>query len=446
MTSSDANTGAHGLRRRRITRTVASGFIAKAAMFLPTLAIARVVVPVLGPERFGVLMTILSLLAFLAIADLGVGSSLVTLISRAVGAGQTDRVRQLQANGLVAVSCMAALLLVVALAVFYIDVGSLIFPASAPPVRTEATHGLAVFCLLFALSLPLTLVSKIQLGLQRGHLANYWQTATAIVNFICGVLAARHGLSIPWIVAAMMTGTLVCGLANMSVHYWRNPLMRPVRGDVTGTEFRSLLAESSFFLALQVIFVIAYAADTAIVARTLGAQQASVYALSERLFSIVAVAVGVITAPLWAAYGEAFGARDWDWGRRVLRLSTTRIAVAAFALSFGILALLNPLIRILSSGKLSVPITLALAMAGWRVIEAIGGSLSVYMFASQSLRFVLITGAGTALVSLVAKLLILPHTGLFAMPLIMGTCYLLLCLFPTLYHVRRAHHPVPTWQ
>lgn len=231
----------------------------------------------------------------------------------------------------------------------------------------------------------------------------------------------------------------------MLVHYWLEPCMRPVRGDVSGAQIRELLIDSSFYLTLQVIFVIAYAVDTLIVARTLGAQQASIYALSERVFSIVAVAVAVITGPLWAAYGEAFGASDWAWARRMLRLSTARIGVAAFFLSAGILVLLQPVIRILSTGKLSVPITLALGMALWRVIEAVGGSLSVYMFASQSLRFVLITGGGTAVISLAAKLLIVPHTGMFAMPLIMGTCYLLLCMLPTLYHVRRAHHPVSTW-
>jgi len=102
---------------------------------------------------------------------------------------------------------------------------------------------------------------------------------------------------------------------------------------------------------------------------------------------------------------------------------------------------LQPLVRILSSGRLAVPLTLAVAMAIWRIIEAAGSSLCVYMFASQAVRFVLLTGGTTAVVSLAIKITILPHTGPFALPLTMAACYVVLCLLPTLYYIRRGHEP-----
>ena len=442
MTDVAATDGvAHGLRRRRITRTVVTGFLAKAAMLLPTVAIARIVVPIFGPERFGVLMTVLSLLALLSVADLGVGGSLVTSISRATGAADYDRVRQLQVNGLAAVSVMAALVLCAACLLFYSDIGSAVFPASAAAIRAEATQSLAVFGVLFALTLPLTLISKIQLGLQMGHIANYWQIAAALINFGAGVLLAKQGMSIPWVLSGLMSGTLICGLGNLALHYLRDPRMRPRLGDVSRLEIRTLLRDSSFYLLLQVLFIVAYGVDTLIVARVLGAQRASVYALSERLFSIVAVAVAIITGPLWAAYGEALGAKDLNWTRKVLRLSTIRISAAALLLSMTLVVLLRPLVTLLSSGRLSVPLSLAVAMGGWRVLEAVGASLSVYMYASQAVRFVLMVGGATAAVSLLVKIGIVGRLGLFAVPVAMSVCYLLLCLLPTLYHVRRAHQP-----
>ncbi|MGH8261466.1 MAG: hypothetical protein ACREUG_17430, partial [Steroidobacteraceae bacterium] len=77
------------------------------------------------------------------------------------------------------------------------------------------------------------------------------------------------------------------------------------------------------------------------------------------------------------------------------------------------------------------------AMACWRVIEAVGSSLSVYLFASRAVRFVLITGGGTAAVSLIAKVLILPHANMYAIPMVMGISYALLCLLPDTLYLRR---------
>jgi O-antigen/teichoic acid export membrane protein len=420
----------HIERSRHIRLTAWSGLIAKAAMFFPTLAIAYVVLPIVGAERFGVLMTVLSLLGFLSLADIGIASSLVTSISRATGADQLDRVRQLQANGFAIVSGVALLLCIAGICVAQSDLGTLIFHTSTLAVRDEATQSLAIFTLLFALSLPLTLVNKVQLGLQRGHIANFWQIGAALVNFVVGISAALGGLGIPWIIAGMMSGTLACGVANLASHYRSEPSMLPKRGDINYVSLGELLHNATFYFALQLIFAFTYAADTLIVARHLGAEQASVYALAERIFSIVAVAVSVITGPLWAAYGEALGRFDRSWARRVLGLSTKRIALSATLLSLVLLLLLKPLINLLSAGHLVVPFALAAAMAVWRVIEAVGSSLSVYLFANQNVRFILIIGAATAVTSFVGKNLLLPANGLVSLPLTMLVCFLLLCLLP----------------
>ena len=433
-----AQDAVHRLRRRRISRTALSGLFAKAVMFLPTLLIARIAVPYLGSERFGVLMTVLSLLAFLSIAELGLGGSLITALSRAVGTNDFDRARRLTTNGLVIACVMSAAILLVATLLLGTNVGGAIFPGSPSSVGDEATRTITAFGCLFALTLPLTLVNKIQLGLQQGHIANYWQIAAALINFAVASAAIVAGFDLPWIVVGMMSGTLICGIANATHYFLRQERLRPAGRYVEGVMLRQLLKDSSFYLALQVIFTVTYASDTLLVARLLGAGEASVYSLCERLFSIVAVAVSIVTGPLWAAYGEALGSADRRWAINTLRTSTKRIIAASLSISALILLLLQPLLHLLSSGRLSAPLSLAAGMAIWRVIESAGASVSVFMFASEASRMVLLTGVATAAVSFAMKILILPHSGLTVMPVITGMTYLLFCLVPSLIYIRRA--------
>ena len=421
-------------RRRTIVRTALSGVLTKVAAFLPTLGIAPLAVQHLGTERFGVLMTVLSLVAFLSIADMGIGGSLVTSISRAVGAGNNRRVRLLQANGLAAVMVISLLVGVAAAVLALSNVGSLVFPHSAVPVQQEATRALAIFTFLFALGLPTTLVTKIQLGLQKGHVANNWQTLAGLLNFAGGATACLLNASVPWIIAGLLTGTLSCGLANSIRQLTADSTLRPALADVRRRVLSYILRESSFYLALQLIFVATYAVDTLIVARKLGAADASSYALVERLFSVVAVAISVFTGPLWAAYGEALGSGDQAWARRCLRVSIWRVLLAGSAIAGSVLLLISPLIALFGAGELKVPIGLAVAMAVWRVVEAVGGTFSVYLMASKAIRVVLFAGVITAAASLLAKVYGVTHFGPTILPVTTSACYVFLTLVPCWWH------------
>jgi O-antigen/teichoic acid export membrane protein len=333
---------------------------------------------------------------------------------------------------------MAVVLAVMAAGLALSDAGSLVFPHSAEAVRSEATLALSTFGFLFAISLPLTLVTKIQLGLQKGHLANHWQTAAGLINFGCGALACQLGAGVPWIVLGLLSGTLSCGLANTAIHLRERSVSQPSFSDIRKSILRRLVRDSLYYLALQIIYLATYAVDTLIVARQLGAQEASTYALAERLFSIVAVAVAVVTGPLWTAYGEAIGNNDQDWARRCLRVSLRRIALVAGALSAILLALFSPMVSLLGSGVLAAPLGIAAAMAAWRVVEAVGAMLSVYLYANQAVRIVVISGTLTAVASLFLKTQNIGRFGPAALPLITLTCYILLSLLPCWLYVQRA--------
>ena len=406
-------------------------------MFLPTLMIAWIAVPHLGSERYGVLMTVLSLLGFLNIADLGVGGSLITALSRESGAGDYKRVRELQANGFCITICMALLIFIVALAINYIEIGAYVFKSSSEVVQREGTTAMMTFFCFFGLTLPLTLFSKIQLGLQDGHVANNWQAIASIVNFCSGAAAAYLGLSVPNIICGMMTGTIICGVVNGYLYYKNKALIRPNLASVNWGALKFLLRDSVFYLMLQVVFTVSYTADTLLVARFIGAEQVSVYSLSERLFSIVAVAVSVVTGPLWVAYGDALGRADYHWAIKTLKVSTLRIFFAATAVSVGILVFLGPLIHLLSRGHLVAPMMLGAAMCIWRVVESIGGSISVYMFASHANRIVLITGAISAAISMLCKVMLLPTFGVIVVPIVSCISFLFLSLVPCLVFIDR---------
>lgn len=423
-------------RQRTILVTSLTGLLSKSAAFLPALGIVPVAAPVLGVELFGVLMTVLSVYGFLQVADLGVGGNLVTSVSRAVGGGKVNRIRLLQWNGIAIIIVIMGVLGCAAIGLALSNFGAIMLPDSETSVQNQATHALTVFIILFAMSMPLTLITKVQLGMQDGHIANISQMIAALINFATGAIVTHLGGQVPAILAGLMVGTFLCGIANVIVHFRRHPALSYARHSIRLSVARKLFVGSLLYLALQVIFLVSYAMDTLIVARQLGLEEVSGFAIADRLFGIVAVAVGIFTAPLWAAYGEALGNKDYCWARRCLRTSLFRLTLLS-CLMCSVLVLTFPsIVSFLGQGAVQAPFSLAVAMAAWRVVESIGSAVSVYLFASEGIRFVLLCGSATAIASLIGKLLLVNTFGAIALPLTTLICFTFLCLIPCLIYLR----------
>jgi O-antigen/teichoic acid export membrane protein len=298
--------------------------------------------------------------------------------------------------------------------------------------------------LMFAVTTPLMLVNKIQFAFQRGHVANLWQVVAAVLNFSFAFAAARMGMGIAGVVVGLSIGNLLCGSVNTFLHVSANVAYRPSFNLIDVQTWKKLISGSSFYLVIQLIYLVTFGLDAVLIARGVGASEAAKYALADRFFSIVAIGTTIVTAPLWAAYGEAHGAGQYDLAYRTLQKWTRRILLTAFAITLSIVIMVNPAIMFLSSGSILVPFSLALAMGGWRIVESIGASLSVYLYTIDKVRFVLVAGTATAVASLLCKLALLPWLGVLSLPMATAFCYIVFCVLPCLQIIKsfRASHAV----
>src|SRR5262249_31721647 len=91
-TSTDA--GISKERYRRIALTTVTSVAAKGIALVTTLISVPLTVDLLGPEKFGLWMTISSLITVLGFADFGMGNGLLTAICAAHGRDDTQAARR----------------------------------------------------------------------------------------------------------------------------------------------------------------------------------------------------------------------------------------------------------------------------------------------------------------------------------------------------------------
>jgi O-antigen/teichoic acid export membrane protein len=165
------------------------------------------------------------------------------------------------------------------------------------------------------------------------------------------------------------------------------------------------------FVALQAVTAITFQADGLIIIRTLGADAVTQYSVAQRLFLLAPTALAVAANALWPAYADALARADRAWIRVTLMRSLVA-AVVLCAIPAAVLVAFDRQIFGAWVGPALVPtLGLALGLATWSVLSAVGAAAGVLLNAATVVTFQLITGVAMALLSLALKLTLAPAYG-----------------------------------
>lgn len=385
--------------------------IASAMAKVISVATALISVPLtlhyLGPERYGMWMTISSLAAVLAFSDFGIGNGMLNAIAAAHGRDDRDAIRAYVSSGFFALSGVSVGLLCLFAIVYRFVTWHELFNVHNNIAQQEAGPAVAVFFFCFALAIPMAIVQRVQMALQLGFFASLWQCLASTFALIGVIVAIRQEAGLPWLVLAFVGAPLVVSALNSLVFFGRmQPEIAPTRHSITWEAATQLVRTGGLFLVLQFVAAIAYASDSFVIAQIMGASSVADYAIPERMFSLITMLLAMVLAPLWPAYGEAIARGDFTWVRNTLRRSVVFSAALAFVFSF-IFVLLGPWLIELWVGKTVVPsISLLLSFAVWKTIEAGASSLAVFLNGANVIRVQLIISLITMIVAMGLKVIL----------------------------------------
>jgi O-antigen/teichoic acid export membrane protein len=425
-------------RHRRVALTAAASALAKIISVSTALISVPLTLHYLGPERYGLWMTISSLVAILSFADLGIGNGMLNAIAAAHGRDDRAAVQRFVSSGFYVLSAVAmALLVIFAVAYRHVPWPAL-FNVQTPLAQQEVGPAVAVFFACFALAIPVAIVQRVQMGLQRGFLASLWQCLASVLGLIGVVFAIHQQAGLPWLVLAFMGAPLLASAFNSALFFGRmQPEIAPARHAATRDTSLLLLRTGGLFLVLQLVAAVAYASDGFIIAHLLGQPAVAEFAVPERLFGLITVVLAMVLAPLWPAYGEAIARGDATWVRHTLRRSIV-IAVSMSAVASFSLVLLGPWLIDAWVGKAVVPsLLLLLGLAAWKTVEAGGNALAVFLNGAHVVKAQVVMALCTAVVALGLKIVLVKMVGVAGAVLATTLAYLLFTALPTIFLLPR---------
>jgi O-antigen/teichoic acid export membrane protein len=404
-------------RNRRAALTGGTAVFARAVQVATSLVTVPLTIHYLGNERFGLWMTISSVLAMANFADFGIGNGVLNTVADAYGKNDFERIRAAISSGFAVLGTIGLALAGLFAASFLWVSWADVFRVTSAQARAEAGPALMVFAACFALNIPLDLVQRVQWGLQQGFRMNLWQVCGSLVG-LAGVVTGIHmHAGLPILVAAL-AGAPVLATAMNSFHFFvvSRPDLMPRLRLVSRDAISYILRVGAMFFVMQLMISIAYSADNIIIARTMGAASVPSYSIPQRMFSLITLMVTMLITPLWPAYGEAIARGDMEWARRTLKRSLIAVFGATVIASTALLLVAHRLIVWWIGPGISPPFILLLGLAGWVVVECCGNTLSVFLNGAGIVRFqaIMLSIFGVACLGL--KVYFIRRFGIVAIP------------------------------
>jgi O-antigen/teichoic acid export membrane protein len=334
----------------------------------------------LGAERYGMWMTIASLVAMLSSADFGIGFGLLNMISESYGKEDWDAAARYVSSGFFSLLAVGLSILAGAFLVYpHVQWQRWFNVTSAVAVR-EAGPTLLVLVACVAVSIPLTVTWRVQSGFQQGYIANLWVILGHCMGLTGVVIGVRSHIGLPWLVLAVAGAPALAALFNtVYTFFFTMPWLRPRLSLVRSQSTRRLLGLGLLFFVFQLAQVVGFQSDNMVLAHILGAAKVPVYAVTSRMFSVVGLLMGFVIAPLWPAYGEAFARGDIAWLKRTLSRSIVLVLAICIPTNIGLILAGRWLLRAWVGPQIAPSFFLLMGIALSQTLMAMVSPLSAFL-------------------------------------------------------------------
>ena len=404
-------------------------FIANILSKLMALAVMllsiRWTLPYLGAERFGVWMTVASFTTMLVVLDLGIGNALINHSAHAAAEDNPEKLKKTISGSLgflFLISVAMGLVLSVFVAILPIEQ---IIKVKDVGIQPEIHQTLQIFAVLFGFNLFGSGVQKLFSGLQRtfeGFLASALCSGLAL---ICLWWASNHTASIPQLLIFSLGIQSLGGYLLLALLIKRNLFsLKGITVEIK-QEYKQLFKSGGLFFMLQIGVMVGWGADSLIISSTLGAASVAVYSITQRLFQLSSMSIGMLHAPLWGAYADANARKD----KAFIRITLFRsFKVTAFLSMLGVSILLifnKQILQLWLTNDIAIPLAFLCAFGIWSILESMGGALSTFLNGIHIVKPQLMSVLLFIAISLPLKLLLIKDYDILAIPVATIVGYLI---------------------
>ncbi|MDH5299862.1 MAG: polysaccharide biosynthesis protein [Gammaproteobacteria bacterium] len=292
---------------------VKSSFIFKGLAILATFVAMPITIKYLGNELFGVWATMLALISWVMLFDLGIGNGLRNKVSESLSASDYNSAREYVAASYMVVGFVAVVLFLVVLIVSISVSWQRIFNTTIVS-EVALRESVIVLAMCILANFWISLVAQVFHGLQKTSYVVFSQfLANILALFSVYALYVFCDSSILYMVLAYGLALVSSNLILTLILHAKHPRLMPFFSKPKLLQIKPLLTLGIQFFIIQLATLSIYMTDRIIISQILGPGMVTPYEVVLKLFSFFVLIQTLLLTPLLPAYTEAFHRGDYSW-------------------------------------------------------------------------------------------------------------------------------------
>ena len=335
----------NNFRVRRIVITAFSILGSKGITSIVALISLPLTINYLGNERFGMMMTIVSMLALMNFADMGLGLGLQNRIPKLEN--NKDLFQTTVSSTFFFLTMVSLVLSVVFTLLYFLIDWPKAFNVETDIAKAEAGYSVLVLFFCFVINIPLSIVQKTQGGLQEGYYNNLWHTTGSVIGLGALYYAVINEYGVPMIVLCIYgTNTLFLLFNFLNQFANKRKFLFPKYSMINKSIVVTLIKEGLYFTLIQVLFLFFNASDGIIISQTINPETVAIYFVGLRLIALLATPIQAVMSPSLPALNDAFENGDLPFVKNLFIKGLLGSILGTLALMIGFYFSCNYLISI----------------------------------------------------------------------------------------------------
>ncbi len=350
-------------RSIRAKKNIAVSIIIKGLSIFSGFLLVPLALEYLDSTRYGIWLTLSSILAWFGFFDIGLGNGLRNKFAEAKAIGNDKLVKTYVSTTYAIVSGIMIFLFLLFLFInTFLDWTKIL--NTPPNLRTNLNSMVIIVFAFFCLRFITKLITNILLADQKSAVRDSLDLIAKLLNLglIFILLKTTEGslFKLGFVYSATPVFVLIIATLYFFKKYYSAYI--PSFHFVNLYYFKDLMKLGVDFFIIQISVIIIFSTDNMIITQLLGPTEVTPYNIAHKYFSMAMMSFTIIVSPFWSAFTEAYVREDFDWIKRSIKNLIRIWSIIVLGVII-MLIIANPIYNFWLGGKVKVPYLLSILMA-----------------------------------------------------------------------------------
>ena len=357
-------------RGARAKRQIGYSFFIQVISVLIGLLYVPLLLDYLTQEKYGIWITLTSILGWFSFFDIGLGNGLRNKLTEALA---NDNLvlgkRYVSTTYAILICIFSVVLLVFHISNFFLNWNSILNTKTID--ENELYILTSIVFTFFVLRFIVQLISVIYLADQKPSATKMMATGGNLLSFLIVLLLTKITLNGNLVLLGTIISAVPVLLFVVVSVISFNTRYKSLKPSVKAVDFKlsnTLLKLGTKFFFLQVAYIIVFSTSNVFITQFYGPAEVAVFNIAFKYFQIPVMVFSIIMSPIWSAVTDAYSQSDFDWMKKTLR----QLNVISLLFVFGIILMVvisNWVYKIWVGDEIEIPMSLSVSLSIYSVMQ-----------------------------------------------------------------------------